>query len=121
MIRTMTREYGTNPADVTAVIGPSICMDCYEVGEEVIREFEETYGPALAERMYYSKPDGKYQLNLWEACRQNFLRAGVREEHLSLPDVCTHCNPDYLFSHRTLHGRQGNLGAFIVIRDADME
>ncbi len=117
VIRRMTQEYGTCPEDVTAVIGPSICQDCYEVSGDVIGVFAGAYEPQLHDLLFYRKENGKYQLNLWEAVRRNFLRAGLKEDHISLPDLCTHCNPELLFSHRTLHGRQGNLGAFIGLGD----
>lgn len=116
VIRIMGKEYGSQPAKMKAAIGPSICQSCYEVSEDVIEVFAETYDPFLHEKLFYRKENGKYQLNLWEAVRQNLLRAGLNEEHISLPDLCTHCNPAFLFSHRTLHGRQGNLAAFIGIR-----
>ena len=115
VIRIMGQEYGTKPEDVKAAIGPSICQSCYEVSEDVIEVFAQTYEHALHEKLFYKKENGKYQLDLWEAVRQNLLRAGLQEENISLPDLCTHCNPSFLFSHRTLHGRQGNLGAFIGI------
>ena len=34
----MHEVYGTDPEDVVAAIGPSICQDCYEVSEDVILE-----------------------------------------------------------------------------------
>ena len=34
-VERMAREYGTRPEDLAAVIGPSICRECYEVGPEV--------------------------------------------------------------------------------------
>ena len=115
VVERMKEEYGSSPENIVAAIGPSICQDCYEVGEEVIEEFARTYEPALHDLLFYRKENGKYQLNLWEAVRQNLLRAGLTQEHISLPDVCTRCNPSVLFSHRVQHGKQGMLGAFIGI------
>jgi len=117
VLKVMKKEYGTDPADITAAIGPSICRDCYEVGYDVIGEFEKSYPSSLHDRLFLKKNDGKYLLDLWEACRQNLLDAGVSAGNISLPDVCTRCNPDLLFSHRIQHGRQGNLGAFIIRRN----
>ncbi len=121
LIRRMQECYGTNPEDVIAAIGPSICQDCYEVSEDVIEQFRKAY-PEQTWAAIFERNDNDadgvahYQLNLWEACRQNFLRAGVREENLSVPDLCTCCNPQLLFSHRASHGRRGNLAAFISIK-----
>lgn len=38
-IELMNKEYGSDPSDIIAAIGPSICRDCYEVGEDVAGQF----------------------------------------------------------------------------------
>ena len=118
-IREMTENYGTDPGDIIAAIGPSICQDCYEVSGDVIREFENAFPERLHELLFYKKENGKYQLNLWEAARQVFLEAGIPEKNISLPGICTCCNPDLLFSHRATGGKRGNLAAFLGIRDQE--
>ena len=35
----MERAFGTRPNEVLACVGPSICKDCYEVGDDVAGEF----------------------------------------------------------------------------------
>ncbi len=65
--------------------------------------------------LFYEKPDGKYQLNLWEANQQIFLDAGIKEEQISMPGICTCCNPHFLYSHRASHGKRENLGAFLSL------
>lgn len=115
-LEAMRREYGTDPADVTACIGPSICQDCYEVGPEVIEEFAAGFDAAYHERLFYRKPNGKYQLNLWEANRIILMEAGVPKEEISVTDICTHCNPELLFSHRTSADKRGNLCAFLSLK-----
>ena len=40
------------------------------------------------------KGNGKYQLDLHQACYYNFTDAGVLPEHIALPDICTCCNPE---------------------------
>ena len=62
------------------------------------------------------RANGKYQLNLWEANRLVFLESGISEEHISMPGICTCCNPDFLFSHRASKGKRGNLAAFLGVR-----
>ncbi|MCR5770896.1 MAG: peptidoglycan editing factor PgeF [Butyrivibrio sp.] len=63
----------------------------------------------------YKKENGKYQLNLWEAIRITLLEAGAYKDNISITDVCTKCNPDYLFSHRIAGEKRGNLAAFLVL------
>lgn len=118
-VETMIQEYGTDPADVRAVIGPSICRSCYEVSEDVILGVKEKYPEEMWSRLFDVKENGKYQLDLWEVCRQNMLGAGILEEHISVTDLCTCCNPEFLFSHRASGGKRGNLAAFLGIRRED--
>ncbi len=113
-LKAMEEAYGTRPSDVLACIGPSICRDCYEVGEDVAEAFRAAFGQK-AGSLLYEKPAGKFQLDLWEANRQVLLEAGVKEEHLAVTDICTCCNPELLFSHRASKGRRGNLAAFLCL------
>ena len=115
-IRKMQETYGTDPADVYAAIGPSICQECYEVSEDVILEFKKSFAPEHWEKLFYKKENGKYQLNLWEANKIIFTETGITENHISMPGICTCCNPEFLFSHRASHGKRGNLGAFLGLK-----
>ncbi len=99
---------------MTAAIGPSICQDCYEVSEDVAEAFrKEFHGPGQEKEILKEKGDGKYQLDLWKANRIVLEEAGIRTEKIQITDICTCCNPDYLFSHRASQGKRGNLGAFL--------
>ena len=115
-VKKMRETYGTDPSDVYAAIGPSICQDCYEVSEDVILEFQNSFEPEHWEKLFYKKENGKYQLNLWEANKIIMKEAGIAEEHISMPGICTCCNPEFLFSHRASHGKRGNLGAFLGLK-----
>ena len=115
-VKELQKHYGTRPEDIYAAIGPSICQDCYEVSEDVILEFQKTFSRELWKDIFYRKENGKYQLNLWEANRQILLGAGVLPEHISMPNLCTCCNPEFLYSHRASQGKRGNLGAFLGIK-----
>lgn len=115
-IQKMKEEYGTNPADVIAAIGPSICQDCYEVSEGVILEFQRTFDEEHWDSLYYKKENGKYQLNLWKANEIILEEAGVLKENISVTNLCTCCNSEMLFSHRASQGKRGNLAAFLALK-----
>ena len=66
-VEKMTEMYGTDPKDVLAAIGPSICQSCYEVSEDVIVQFQEAFEEKFWPELFYAKENGKYQLNLWRA------------------------------------------------------
>lgn len=106
-VKKMEEIYKSRPTDIRAAIGPSICQDCYEVSGDVAGFFDT--------QVLKSKGDGKYLLDLWEANRLILQEAGIPAEHIAVTDICTCCNPDYLFSHRASKGRRGNLGVFLTI------
>lgn len=112
----MSQAFGTRPEDVTACIGPSICQDCFEVGGEVTEEFAKEFDERYHEELFYRKENGKYQLDLWRANQIVFEEAGVKKKNIHTTDICTHCNPERLFSHRTMGKERGNLAAFFVLR-----
>ena len=115
-IQKMTEEYGSNPEDIIAAIGPSICVDCYEVSMDVEDAFKEAFKEAdNLEQIVIPKSNEKAQLDLWQANLAVFLEAGVKRENIILPDICTACNKELLFSHRASNGKRGNLGAFLML------
>lgn len=112
----MRTAYGTDPADLVAVIGPSICQSCYEVSEDVAEAFAKEFnGSGQLDEILTNKGGGKYQLDLWRANEIVLTEAGIPAEQIQVTDLCTCHNSDYLFSHRASHGRRGNLGAFLGI------
>ena len=113
-IEKMHAEFGCNPNDILVTIGPSICQDCYEVSEDVAEEFSKVF-LERANEILLAKANCKYQLDLWKANELLLLDAGIKKEHLEITDICTCCNPEFLFSHRASHGKRGNLGAFLVL------
>ena len=63
VVEKLRESYGTDPADIVAVIGPSICQDCYEVSEDVAQAFSEAFRkPGQEREILYPKGGGKYQL-----------------------------------------------------------
>lgn len=134
MVKKMQEEFGCDPKDIKAAIGPSICQDCYEISEEVAVQFQEGLWSS-EEMMRYAKEayaagaypsynwldkgrmEGKYQLDLWLANLAVLRSAGILLENISVTDLCTACNEPYLFSHRATGGKRGNLGAFLMLKE----
>ena len=116
-IRKMEEQYGSDPKDILAAVGPSICKDCYEVSEDVILEFQKNFKERYWKDLFYRKENGKYQLDLWKANEIIFKESGILPEHISVTNVCTHCNSEILYSHRTSGDRRGNLAAFLALKE----
>lgn len=111
MVEAMGKAFGSKPDELIAAVGPSICMDCYEVDKDVAEQFE-----CFPQAVRKGNKPGKYQLDLWKANSLVLQGAGVIAEHISVTDICTCCNSEYLFSHRATGGKRGNLGAFLALR-----
>ena len=115
-VEKMAEAFGSRPSDIIAAVGPSICQDCYEVSEDVAQQFIQQFQGA-GTQLCAPAALGKYQLNLWKANELVLLEAGILKEHLAVTNLCTCCNPKLLFSHRASHGKRGNFGAFVKIKE----
>ena len=114
-VETMCREFKSRPEDILAAVGPSICQDCYEVSEDVIRQFQKNFPEDCWDALFYQKENQKYQLNLWKANELIFYEAGILPEHIAVTNLCTHCNSEILYSHRQAGDARGNLCAFLAL------
>ena len=124
-IAQMTVKFGCDPADMYAAIGQGVCVDCYEMGDEVYDAFAEKWSREDADRIlrrYPAKdakgneiPGGKYHLDLREANRMTLLRAGIPEDHIEVSNVCTMCNADTFYTYRG-HALENEQVAMMVNR-----
>jgi len=107
----MSSRYGSRPQDIIAGIGPSICVDHYEVGQDVLNPFRDFYQKE-AEQVIQIR-NGKTYLDLWKANELQFREAGV--EQIQVAGLCTACHLEDWFSHRAEHGKTGRFGALLAL------
>jgi polyphenol oxidase len=111
-VRAMSENFGSNPADIEAAIGPAIGPDRYQVGEEVVDAVQAYFG--MIEGLVRRDPaDGTAYLDLWAANRLDLERVGV--EKIEVAGICTAQHTDEWFSHRAEHGRTGRFGAVLSL------
>jgi len=103
-------KYGSNPANIRTVIGPAICKDHYEVGEDVANDAEALFRD---DKNVITMLDGKYYFDLVEANRTLLHRAGIQTVETS--GVCTSCHKEDWFSHRGENGKTGRFAAVISL------
>lgn len=84
----------------SAAVGPGIGPCCYEVGEEVLAEFEDLEDVAEG-----------HMLDLTAVTRALLARAGVTE--VESADLCTSCNPELFYSHRRDGERTGRQAGLV--------
>ena len=98
---------------IAAAIGPCIGFDTFEVGPEVLAEFERVFGRAAPSRR---ESDGKGRVDLRAACRIQLRHAGVSDERIDGTDRCTFRDAEEFFSHRRDNGVTGRMAALIAPR-----
>ena len=108
----MRRHYRSNPTDILAAIGPAIGPDHYEIGEDVIVQVQETFGPD-ATSLLENHGEGSIHFNLWKANELLLSEVGVKQIEIS--GICTACHTDDWFSHRGEKGKTGRFGALIAL------
>ena len=96
----MENEFGTDPRNVFAAIGPGIGACCYDVGIEVAQQF--------------GKSDAG-KLNLAVENRNQLIAAGVEPDRIEHIGGCTFCHPAQFFSWRRDHDSAGRMVSFIRI------
>ena len=113
-VNAMKEAFGTNPEDLICCIGPVIGKCCYEIDEECAKEFK-----ALKELdtnlILTDKGGGKYMADLALTNKLLLMSSGVKEENITLSDLCTRCNSELLWSHRATGGNRGTMAAFMKI------
>ncbi len=113
-VNVMVNEFNCNPSDIIAAIGPNIGVCCYEVDETVYKEFLNAGFDN--EKIFKSKPNGKYMLDLRLANKTVLTSCGIKEENIDISDICTRCNNEEMFSHRAHGEKRGNLAAIIELK-----
>jgi YfiH family protein len=116
-VNTMRVEYGSQPQDLIAAVGPSIGPCCYSVGDEVQAEFQSNFPYANELFRTVNHPESstkKIHLDLWKANQRQLLDAGLNETQITVVGECTSCSRDThgsvrYFSHRAEHGNAGRM------------
>ena len=107
-VQHLASQYGVNPADVIAAVGPSIGPCCYEVGPELAGHFA-----SHPEAAAWFTRDARPHLDLWRATRDQLARAGVPAQQIHVCELCTFDHPALFHSYRRDGMRAGRLVAAI--------
>lgn len=114
VVRLMQNQYGSNPRDLLAAIGPSIGKCCYEVDTATAEAFRshnhvETF-------LFPGNRKGHWMLDLAEANRRQILTGGIPDANIETSGLCTTCHQEAFFSHRGSGGITGRQINFLMIK-----
>ncbi len=110
-VRMLVEKFGSRPRDILACIGPSICQDHYQVGEEVVAAADQLFDRSAG---VVRQVHAHYYVNLQLANQIILERLGVCKVEQS--HICTACNNQDWFSHRAEKGHAGRFGAVISLK-----
>ncbi|MBR4971839.1 MAG: peptidoglycan editing factor PgeF [Oscillospiraceae bacterium] len=109
----MCAQFGCDPKNIRAAIGPNLGECCFETDADVPDAMRQTFGEAAEQ---WIRPVGnKFYVNLKEMNALALRRAGV--EHIEISDHCTMCLHETYWSHRYTRGVRGSQGAIITCKE----
>jgi YfiH family protein len=103
-VEQMHGTFGSKPEQIRVGIGPFLCADCFEVGEEVMTAAHAMEPASIVSG--HNKP----HLDLGMLLRSDLQSAGVLDSNIETMPHCPRCDTQTFFSHRGEQGRTGRFG-----------
>ena len=103
----MVAEFGCDPGQMTAAIGPSLGPCCAEF---------VNYKKEIPRRLWPFRV-GAHHFDFWRISRHQLTTAGLVDDNVHGPDICTRCNPHLFFSYRAAR----ETGRFAALIGLDMD
>lgn len=99
-------EFNSHMEDIIVNIGPAICQNCYEVGEEIAKEAK------LLQLGFAVKQKGdSFYLDIRKILKKQLLVCGIQENNIEISQDCSSCKKEKYFSYRA----EGSTGRFAGI------
>lgn len=114
-IEKLQQDFGCNPDDLLAAVGPSIGPEVYEVGAEVVEAAHKAI-PEASKTLHLNFT-GKYHFDLWGANRLLLLDAGLKESNIEVLEACSYRINEKYFSARRDGVYTGRMVTGIMLRE----
>lgn len=110
-VEAMQAQYGSQPGDLLAGIGPSISARHYQIGPEVVDEVQAAFGGQAADLL--PQYNERTHFDLTAANQLILQQAGVGQ--IEQAGLCTYADSQDWFSHRGSGGQTGRFGALLAL------
>jgi len=114
-VATMRREFGTDPSNLVAAIGPSIGPDDYEVGEALVDAFRQAGHPPGDVARWFARREARLHLDLWAANRDQLIAAGLHRDRIFTCGLSTLTHAGVFDSYRAAGAQAGRMAALIAV------
>lgn len=109
-VEALQTEFGSDPGDLVAAVGPCLGPCCGEVGREVVQAFRDAGHPEAALARWFSAgPSGRPHVDLWRANADQLESAGIRPEHIHVARLCTRTYAGIFHSYRAAGDQAGRM------------
>ncbi|MGK0576407.1 peptidoglycan editing factor PgeF [Macrococcus capreoli] len=115
ILNRLINAYTGHVDDLRCIIGPSVSAPCYEVNEDIKRQFIDLN--LNLDDCFESNTNALYDINLQEINKRIAMHAGIKAEHIDVTTRCTSTEHDEFFSYRLEKGQTGRMLAYIGTRD----
>ncbi len=109
----INRKFAVSPSELSAVVGPCISAENYEVDDELYNRFVNSFGKSAAG----VTARGTKSISLRAAVRRILLNAGVMPANIYDLPLCSHGREDLFYSHRRDDGNTARMTNFIAITE----
>ena len=110
----LVSEYGADPKDMIAVIGPCICEKCFEVETEIAEDFAREFD--CPDIFTPGEKPGKAYVSLHAAAVIQLIDAGLDPDSISVMRHCTMEEKELFYSYRRDGRETGSMAAFLRLR-----
>jgi YfiH family protein len=110
-VDSMIKDYGCIPETMFACIGPSICVNHYEVGSDVAKRFQASF---IDNERFLRTQSNKIFLDLAEVNKIILIEKGIN--NIQDSKICTAGNKTDWFSHRAEKGKTGRFAVVLSLR-----
>jgi len=109
----MVKEFGSNPEDIIALIGPAIGKCCFEAGEDVLKQITDSVDGQVEDAISKTHADLK-QIN-----KIQLLATGLKK--IDVCEYCTSCQSELFFSYRKEKGNTARHSAVVILTNLQEE
>jgi len=114
-ISLMMDKFNLAPEGFLFAMGPAIGAKVYEVGSDVISEFQNNF--PSSEKYLNPLPGNKALLDLREANKNLLLSMGIKKENIEIPPYCTYSDRHTFYSARRDGRNTGRMVSGIMVTD----
>lgn len=112
----LKKDFKTNLKNLFFLIGPAICKNCYEVGEDLVEKFikKDFIYQSYKNEIFYPTKKNKFLADLKKITQLTLTNNKINIESIWKSNICTFCSQDF-YSHRENKTIKRNIN-FVVCR-----